>query len=85
MNMTCAETVQNQLTSCLRFDRTFFVTFMGIVFLGVGHGLVFMPVVLSIVAPHTPAALEDSENASAKETPSEGSGDTTESSTREDV
>jgi Niemann-Pick C1 protein len=34
--------------------RTFFVTFLGIVFLGVGHGLIFMPVVLSMVAPHIP-------------------------------
>lgn len=33
--------------------RTIFVTFMGIVFLGGGHGLIFTPVALSLIAPHT--------------------------------
>ena len=34
--------------------RTFFKMFFGIIFYGVGHGLVFMPVVLSLVGTRAP-------------------------------
>mmetsp|Transcript_21374 Transcript_21374/g.49328 ORF Transcript_21374/g.49328 Transcript_21374/m.49328 type:complete len:223 (+) Transcript_21374:1472-2140(+) len=38
--------------------RTFFVTFLGIVGLGSAHGLIFTPVMLSLIAPHSTQQME---------------------------
>eukprot|EP00521_Asterionellopsis_glacialis_P005843 CAMPEP_0195275034 /NCGR_PEP_ID=MMETSP0706-20130129/17566_1 /TAXON_ID=33640 /ORGANISM="Asterionellopsis glacialis, Strain CCMP134" /LENGTH=70 /DNA_ID=CAMNT_0040332141 /DNA_START=80 /DNA_END=289 /DNA_ORIENTATION=+ len=41
---------------------SFFVTFMGIVFLGASHGLILMPVLLSLFGPILPKKEEEVEN-----------------------